>query len=466
MYSIRTLLASLLLVAFSHSILPPVSAHGSGSVNEVHLTQGTDASGNPQVTFGIDPSDGFTVLIATYQRDLLLQPLLKHLTSTPPPSLRQILIIWQNVDSPLPEFLSTRALDEYSTSGVAVTVRQSWKNSMNERFRPTLDWGDEIATKSVFIMDDDVVLRKEALEWGYEQFVEANRYGPGRIVGFSPRDFAEAESAVEKGQPEWNYVTKPRNTYSMILSNAAFLKKEWLKKYWEDSSEMRSLRDYVDSVFNCDDILINYLVSNLTGSPPLLLQPATPLRTIPTEGGLWNRVVSDDTAAPKSNTSGVKAIPDTITISPPRPEHFATRKECLAHYFSHFSQFAPSSESSASNKHYPLVKTRTSISQDVEDHSRWLFENEMWETVVWSRPEPTADEIDKVELSEAEEAMLEKGDYDSFLEGLSDEEVDELMLSLDEMVEGGAVDVEDAGEEEWEVDESLEEPKERKHEEL
>lgn len=90
----------------------------------------------------------------------------------------------------------------------------------------------------------------------------------------------------------------------------------------------------------------------------------------------------------------------------------------------------------------------------------------MWETVVWSRPEPTADEIDKVELSEAEEAMLEKGDYDSFLEGLSDEEVEELMLSLDEMVEDGAVDVEDAGEEELEVDESLEEPKERKHEEL
>ena len=182
------------------------------------------------------------MMIATYQRDLLLTPLIKHLTSTPPPSLRQILIIWQNVDSPLPDFLSPRALDEYSTSGVAVSVRKSWKNSMNERFRPILDWGQEIQTKSVIIMDDDVVLRKEALEWGYEQFIEANRYGPGRIVGFSPREF---EKGVEEG--EWKYITKPRTTYSMILSNAAFLKKEWLEKYWESSAEMTSLRNHVDS---------------------------------------------------------------------------------------------------------------------------------------------------------------------------------------------------------------------------
>ncbi|GAA5973066.1 hypothetical protein JCM3765_000810, partial [Sporobolomyces pararoseus] len=374
MYCMRALVASLLVSLLNTS--STVFA-ASSSADQVHLSQSTDATGNPQITLGIDPSEGFTMLIATYQRDLLLPPLIKHLTSTPPPSLRQILIIWQNVDSPLPDFLSPQALDEYSTSGVAVSVRKSWKNSMNERFRPLLDWGQEIQTKSVMIMDDDIVLRKDALEWGYEQFVEANRYGPGRIVGFSPREF---EKGV--GEGDWKYITKPRTTYSMILSNAAFLKKEWLEKYWESSAEMTSLRNHVDSVFNCDDILINYLVSNLTHSPPLLLQPSTPLRTIPTEGGLWNRV-KPDTAETDSKSS---SVPDTIVTSPPRPEHFATRKECLSDYFSHFSKYAPPSSSSPPTEHYPLVKTRTSISQDVEDHSRWMFENEMWETVVWTKP--------------------------------------------------------------------------------
>ncbi|GAA5999339.1 hypothetical protein JCM5350_002075, partial [Sporobolomyces pararoseus] len=155
-----------------------------------------------------------------------------------------------------------------------------------------------------------------------------------------------------------------------------------------------------------------------------------------TEGGLWNRVKPD---TPGTDSSAPSSIPDTIVTSPPRPEHFATRKECLSDYFSHFSKYAPPPSSRSSTQHYPLVKTRTSISQDVQDHSRWMFENEMWETVVWSKSsegdEGNLDGEDLGELSAEEEAMLEKGDYDSFLEGLSDDEVEELMQSLDEMID-------------------------------
>jgi len=485
--SIRALLLSALLCFLNFS---------STFAHQLHVTKGTDGAGNPQITLGIDPTEGFTyvplssryfkharkgnssrkrvfsIMIATYQRDLLLPPLIKHLTSTPPPSLRQILIIWQNTDSPVPDFLSPKALEEYSTSGVVVSVRKSWKNSMNERFRPILDWGEEIQTDSVMIMDDDIVLRREALEWGYQEFVAANKYGPGRIVGFTGRDFEQM------GENEWQYFTKPTKSYSMVLSNAAFFKKEWLKKYWEHSEEMSSLRSYVDSgeffvllsilsfsqaeskginspVFNCDDILVNYLVSNLTGSPPLLLQPSTPLRTVPTEGGLWNRVT------PSANA------PETIITSPPRPEHFSTRKECLAHYFNHFARFAP--PSSPNTSHYPLIKTKTSVSQDVEDHSRWMFDNELWETPTWTQTTEDASAGDILgeevveELSKEEEEMLEKGDYESFLEGLSDEEVDELMQSLEEMVGEGA------GEEESAVadgESPVEERKSHGHEEL
>ncbi|GAA5928659.1 uncharacterized protein JCM15063_003932 [Sporobolomyces koalae] len=407
--SLRSVLRSLAIVAIAWGY---AASANTAAANEVHVSHGTDAAGNPQTTLGIDPTEGFTMVIATFQRDLLLPPLLKHLTSTPPPSLRQILIVWQNVDTPLPEFLSPRALDELSTSGVAVSIRKSWKNSMNERFRPVLDWGEHIQTKAVMIMDDDIVLRKESLEWGYQEFVEANKYGPGRIVGFSSREF---EPAGQEG--EWNYITKPTSTYSMILSNAAFLKKEWLVKYWDDSQEMSSLRNYVDSVFNCDDILINYLVSNMTGTSPLLLQPSTPLRTVPTEGGLWNRALTESKG------------PETITTSAPRPEHFSTRKECLAHFFSHFAQHAPAQ----SSPEFPLLHSRTSISQDVQDNSRWLFENEMWETPVWNLP--GVDNVAEDSLSEEEEEMLENGDYDNFLSGLTDEEVDELMQSLEEMVD-------------------------------
>lgn len=181
------------------------------------------------------------MVIATYKRDANLPPLLKHLTTNPPPSLRHIVLVWQNIGVPLPSFLNDTALEGLSTSGVAVTVRESKQNSMNERFRPLLRWEEEIYTDAVMIMDDDVVLVKEALEWGYQEFVGANSYGPGRIVGFTGRDFEE-----EKGGKEWGYIVKPRKSYSMVLSNAAWLRKEWLQKYWEDTEEMRGLRDYVD----------------------------------------------------------------------------------------------------------------------------------------------------------------------------------------------------------------------------
>ncbi|GAA5953054.1 hypothetical protein JCM21900_005053 [Sporobolomyces salmonicolor] len=404
--SLRAVLALLLLLAINLS---------SALASQVHLKQGTDASGKPSITLGIDPTEGFTMVIATYKRDALLTQLLKHLTTKPPPSLRHIVIVWQNVGSPLPDFLNQRSLDQYSTSGVAVTVRKSWKNSMNERFRPLLNWGQDIVSDAVMIMDDDIVLRKEALEWGYQQFVAANDHGKGRIVGFTGRDFEEKEDGTLE------YVVKPRASYSMVLSNAAWLRKEWLAKYWEDTQEMNSLRNYVDEVFNCDDILVNYLVSNLTGSAPLLLQPSTPLRTVPTEG-LWNRGAEEGDAASVSLSS--------MPVEPPRPNHFETRKLCLAHYFSHFSAFAPppSRGRRFASAHYPLIKTSTSVSQDVQDHSRWLFNNELWETPVWTKP-------DEPELSKEDQELLENEEFDKLLEGMTDEEIDELMKSLEAMMD-------------------------------
>lgn len=177
--------------------------------------------------------------MASYKRDENLPPLIKHLTTNPPPSLRHIVIVWQNVGVDLPDFLNATALERYSTSSVVVSVRKSKKNSMNERFRPMLDWDEEIYTRAVMIVDDDVVLRKDALEWGYQEFEKAAEQGEGRLTGFMARDF-DGEAG------DWSYTLRPKKTYSMVLSNAAWLKKEWLERYWEDSAEMRSLRDYVD----------------------------------------------------------------------------------------------------------------------------------------------------------------------------------------------------------------------------
>ncbi|BGP39769.1 hypothetical protein JCM10450v2_003739 [Rhodotorula kratochvilovae] len=403
-----------------------------------------DSDGKPTINLSIDPAEGFTMMIATYKRDENLPPLIKHLTTTPPPSLRHIVIIWQNVGVPVPDFLNATALERYSTSGVVVSVRKSQRNSMNERFRPILDWSEEVYTDAIMIVDDDVVLQRNALEWGYQQFVEANRAGPGRLVGFSARDYDEVDGEIK-------YVVRPRTTYSMVLSNAAWLRKEWLHKYWEESDEMRGLRDYVDEVFNCDDLLINYLVSNLTGQPPLVLQPKTPLRTIPGDG-LFHRgsiAVPDDTPTqPAPPSADDLPTPDAAVDAAagmPTPGHFDQRRLCLEHYFSHFAAFAPLSPRSGKKEaFYPLVRTSTSASQDVEDHARWLHKGELWEDAVWApapapavRKEPEWEEMDAEEMdwsfSDEDEAR-EKAEFERMLEGMSDEEIDELMGELKEML--------------------------------
>ncbi|GAA6012910.1 hypothetical protein JCM10207_008373 [Rhodosporidiobolus poonsookiae] len=434
---LRLVLLALVAFAFSSTLVAGFSS------SRVQVRTGEqDAEGRPAFTLAIDPSEGFTMVIATYKRDVNLSPLLKHLTTTPPPSLRHIVLVWQNIGVPLPDFLSPTALDQYSTSGVVVSVRQSQKNSMNERFRPLVDWDKEIYTDAVMIMDDDIVLTKEALEWGYQEFARANEYGPGRIVGFTGRDF---ETGKQDG--EWDYVVRPRRTYSMVLSNAAWLRKEWLQKYWEDSEEMRALRDYVDEVFNCDDILINYLVSNLTSNPPLLLQPKKILRTIGGDG-LWSRgsVPVNDPSTHASPSTPLPPDPDVdADAGIPSASHFEQRKHCLAHYFSHFSRFAPAASSykpaAAAARHFPLHKTSSSVSQDVEDHSRWLFTNEQWEEPDFSKltfaqaPAGGATEGEDEEMTPEEQ--LEQAEFEKMLEGMTDDEIEELMKSLQDMVDEG-----------------------------
>ncbi|BGP07820.1 hypothetical protein JCM10049v2_003661 [Rhodotorula toruloides] len=384
-----------------------------------------DGEGRPTISLSIDPAEGFTMVMASYKRDENLPPLIKHLTTNPPCSLRHLVIVWQNVGVDLPDFLNATALERYSTSGVVVTVRKSKKNSMNERFRPMLDWDEEIYTRAVMIVDDDVVLRKDALEWGYQEFEKAAQVGESRLTGFMARDF-------DGEQGDWSYTLRPKKTYSMVLSNAAWLKKEWLEKYWEDSAEMRSLRDYVDEVMNCDDILINYLVSNITGNPPLLLQPKTPLRIIGGDGMFARGSIAVDEDGAEVDEEPVSDTGDVAGI--PSAGHFSQRKLCLERYFRHFAQFAPS----GAPIHYPLIRTSTSVSQDVEDHSRWLTLNEPWEEVVWNTAplgerdeEPEEEELEELDFDDEDE-QAEKQAFEEMLQGMSDEEIDDLLKEMQE----------------------------------
>lgn len=190
-------------------------------------------------------------------------------------------------------------------------------------------------------------------------------------------------------------------------------------------------------VFNCDDLLINYLVSNLTRAPPLLLQPHTPLRTIPSKG-LWNRdseAVDSSTAEDSpSSPTGIESNsndPTTFIAS----NHFEQRDYCLAYFFQHFSSFAPSPSSlspaqAAAAEHYPLLRTSTSLSQDVVDHARWMAdESEPWEEDPSGGAAWELDEEDEQEGLE-EQTEEERREVEEMMANLSQEEMKDLMRQL------------------------------------
>lgn len=167
-------------------------------------------------------------------------------------------------------------------------------------------------------------------------------------------------------------------------------------------------------MFNCDDLLINYVVSNLTHLPPLLLQPSTPMRSFPTLNGLWNRP-----GASGSDPSSASAPSSTPAPSASKLDHFTQRQVCLAHYFDHFARYAPA----GSGPSYPLVRTATAATQDVVDHARWLHKDEPWESQRWV-PVRSPEEVERDRMEEMLDGMSED-ELDRLLEEMERQEADE-----------------------------------------
>lgn len=83
--------------------------------------------------------------------------------------------------------------------------------------------------QSVQVLDDDLAISSTDLADGFEAW---RQYGRGqRIVGFTAR------AAIPSGDGRtYSYHTEPENSrfarYNMVLSNAAFIDRIFLRAYW------------------------------------------------------------------------------------------------------------------------------------------------------------------------------------------------------------------------------------------
>ncbi|KAH6838275.1 glycosyltransferase family protein 47 [Perilla frutescens var. hirtella] len=184
----------------------------------------------------------FTLVTMTYDARLWnLNMYVKHYSRCS--SVREIVVIWNKGVPP-----QASAFD----SAVPIRIRVEQKNSLNNRFKVD----PLIKTRAVLELDDDIMMSCDDVERGFRVW----REHPDRIVGFYPR-LVDGRPLTYRGEKH----ARKYNGYNVILTGAAFLDSHTaFERYW--SKEAAIGRALVDSYFNCEDVLMNYLYANASSS--------------------------------------------------------------------------------------------------------------------------------------------------------------------------------------------------------
>ncbi|KAJ1422511.1 Nucleotide-diphospho-sugar transferase [Sesbania bispinosa] len=201
--------------------------------------------------------DKITVLINGYSESRI--PLLQSIAATYSlsPLVSSVLVLWGN-PSTSPRVLHQLAVN-LSSSSSSISLHLQPSSSLNARFLPR---PNDIHTDAVLVCDDDVEVDGASFKFAFRVW-SVNRH---RLVGL----FARSHD-VDLNRKEWIYTVHP-DRYSIVLTKFMLVRSEYLYRYTcEGGPIMAQLRSAVDSVRNCEDILMNFVAADLTNVGPILV---------------------------------------------------------------------------------------------------------------------------------------------------------------------------------------------------
>ncbi|XP_023652819.2 exostosin-1 [Paramormyrops kingsleyae] len=240
---------------------------------------------------GKSPSLEFTAVIqAATPLQSQLQPIVKLILAVAKSKFcAQIIVLW-NCEKPLPP------KSKWPTSSVPITIIEGERKTMSGRFFPH----DAIVTDAVLSLDEDSVLSTNEVDFAFIVW----RSFPDRIVGYPARSHY-----WDSSKTRWGYTSKWTNEYSMVLTGAAFYHRYY--HYLFTHYLPAGLLNMVDRMANCEDILMNFLVSAVTKLPPLkVTQKKQYKETMMQQGSKVSRWAD--------------------------PDHFAQRQACMNSFTSWF----------------------------------------------------------------------------------------------------------------------------------
>ncbi|KAG2468540.1 EXT1A protein, partial [Polypterus senegalus] len=271
----------------SHCLQRPRAEDDKAAVTEAHASQL-----RPRLyVVGKSPHQEFTAVIHVVTPVLSQsQPVVKLLNVvTRSKYCTQIIMLW-NCDKPLP------LKNKWPSTLVPIIFIDGESKAMNSRFVP---YGI-IQTDAVLSLDEDTVLSTNEVDFAFTVWQSF----PDRIVGYPARSHYWDSS---KGR--WSYTSKWTNEYSMVLTGAAFYHRYYHFLY--SHYLPASLHNMVDQMANCEDILMNFLVSAVTQLPPVkVTQKKQYKETMMQQGSKSSRWAD--------------------------PDHFAQRQTCMNSFASWF----------------------------------------------------------------------------------------------------------------------------------
>uniref|UniRef100_A0A8C8VR33 Exostosin-like 1 n=1 Tax=Pelusios castaneus TaxID=367368 RepID=A0A8C8VR33_9SAUR len=177
----------------------------------------------------------------------LSQPILKLIQAVARSQhCAQILVLWSCEKPPPPS-------GKWPQTAVPLTVIHG-RRKVSDRFFPY----SAIRTDAVLSLDEHTSLSTSEVDFAFVVW----RSFPDRIVGFPMRSHF-----WDSNQHQWGYTSKWTNEFSMVLTAAAFYHRYYHSLF--TSHLPAHLRSLVDQLANCEDILMNFLVSAATKLPPI-----------------------------------------------------------------------------------------------------------------------------------------------------------------------------------------------------
>lgn len=161
-------------------------------------------------------------------------------------TVQKIVIVWNNLAKSAPNPYS---LWRKEVAEKVVFVSRNYYSPVTRLY-----YHEEIETDAVLIMDDDMI----ANEYDIKVMLDTLSFYPSRLIGGFARHHLGS----------MYFSTKAGEKYSMVITKMLMLHVNVLKLFTCNVPETM-IRE-ITARTNCEDIALNFVVSNATGEPPLV----------------------------------------------------------------------------------------------------------------------------------------------------------------------------------------------------